>query len=68
MEETEEEEERKKKKEDEEEEEEKSSSSNWILVSYQPHRVTSGQSDSGHKQIYVSKLFLHIYQPSVKSV
>ena len=61
-EEEEEEEERKKKKEEEE------SSSNWILVSCQPHRVTSGQSDSGHKQIYVSKLFSHIYQPSVKSV
>ena len=45
-----------------------SSSSKWILMSCQPHRVTSGQSNSGHKQIYVSKLFSHIYQPSVKSV
>ena len=26
------------------------SSSNWILTSCQPHRVTSGQSNSGHKQ------------------
>ena len=34
----------------------------------QPHRVTSGQSNSGHKQIHISKLFSHIYQPSVKSV
>ena len=45
-----------------------SSSSNWILMSCQPHRVTSGQSNSGHKQIHISKLFLHIYQPSVKSI
>ena len=57
-----------------------SSSSNWILMSCQPHRVTSGQSNSGHKQIHVSKslsfltyistlcqVFSHIYQPSVKS-
>ena len=43
-----------------------SSSSNWILMSCQPHRVTSGQSNSGHKQIHISKLFSHIYQPSVK--
>ena len=42
---------------------ENSSSSNWILMSCQPHRVTSG-----HKQIHISKLFSHIYQPSVKSV
>ena len=45
-----------------------SSSSNWILMSCQPYRVTSGQSNSGHKQIHISKLFSHIYQPSVKSV
>ena len=45
-----------------------SSSSNWILMSCQPHRVTSGQSNSGHKQIHISKLFSHIYQPSVKSI
>ncbi len=38
-----------------------SSSSNWILMSFHPHRFTSG-----HRQI--SKLFSHIYQPSVKSV
>ena len=46
-----------------------SSSSNWILVSCQPHRVTSGQSNWGHKQIHTSKLlFSRTYQPSVKSV
>ena len=45
-----------------------SSSSNWILMCCQPHRVTSGQSNSGHKQIHTSKLFSHTYQPSVKSV
>ena len=39
----------------------KHSSSNWILMSCQPHRVTSGQSASGHKQIHISKLFSHIY-------
>ena len=44
------------------------SSSNWILMSCQLHRVTSGQSNSGHKQIHISKLFSHIYQLSVKSV
>ena len=44
------------------------SSSNWILMSCQPHRVTSGQSDSGPKQINISKLFSHLYQPSVKSI
>ena len=44
-----------------------SSSSNWILMSCQPHRITSGQSNSG-KQIHNSKLFSHIYQPSVKSI
>ena len=27
------------------------SNSNWILMSCQPHMVTSGQSNSGHKQI-----------------
>ena len=37
-----------------------SSSSNWILMSCQPHRVTSGQSDSGHKKIHISKLFSYI--------
>ena len=37
-----------------------SRSSNWILMSCQPHRVTSGQSNSGHKQIHISKLFSHI--------
>ena len=37
------------------------SSSNWILPSCQPHRVTSGQSNSGHKQIHIFKLFSHIY-------
>ena len=45
-----------------------SSSSDWILMSCQPHRVTSGQSNSGHKQIHMSKLFSHIYQPSVKLI
>ena len=45
-----------------------SRSSNRILMSCQPHRVTSGQSNSGHKQIHVSKLFSHTYQPSVKSI
>ena len=44
------------------------SSSNWILMSCQPHRVTSGHSNSGHKQIHISKLFPRIYQPSVKSI
>ena len=46
------------------------SSSNWILMSCQPHRVISGQSNSGHnhKQIHISKLFSHIYQPSIKSI
>ena len=32
-----------------------SSSSNWIWMSWQPHRVTSGQSNSGHKKIHISK-------------
>ena len=44
------------------------SSSNWIWMSCQPYRITSGQSNSGHKQIHVSKLFSHIYQLSVKSI
>ena len=50
------------------------SSSNWILMSCQPHRVTSGQSNSDHKQIHISKLFSYIYiyiyisQPSVNSI
>ncbi len=35
----------------------------WILMSWQPHRVTSG-----HKQIHISKLFSHIYKPSVQSI
>ena len=43
----------------------KRSSSSRILMSHQPHRITSGQ--SGHKQIHISKL-LYIYQPSVKSI
>ena len=47
---------------------ESSSSGNWTLMSCQPHRVTSGQSNSGHKQIHISKLFSYTYQPSVKSV
>ena len=34
----------------------KLSSNNWILMSCQPHRVTSGQSNSDHKQIHTSKL------------
>ena len=37
------------------------SSSNWILMSCQPHRVTPGKSNSGHKQIHISKLFSHNY-------
>ena len=44
---------------------------NWILMSCQPHRVTSGQSNSGHKQMHISKLFSYIYifyKPFVKSV
>ena len=36
------------------------SSSNWILMSCQPQRVTSWQSNSGHKQIHISKLFSRI--------
>ena len=38
-----------------------SSSNNWILMSCQLYRVTSGQSNSGHKQIRISKLFSHNY-------
>ena len=38
--------------------------SNWILMSCQPHWVTSC-----HKQVHISKLFSHnIYQPSVKLI
>ena len=37
-------------------------------MSCQPHRVTSGRSNPGHKQMHMSKLFWRIYQPSVKSV
>ena len=50
-------------------EKENSSSSNWILMSCQPHRVTSGQSNSGYKQIHISKLLTYSYiNPSVKSI
>ena len=41
-----------------------SSSSNWILMSCQPHWVTSGQSNSGHKQIHISKLCTHTHAHS----
>ena len=34
--------------------------SNWILMSRQLHRVTSGQSNLGHKQMHISKLFSYI--------
>ena len=37
-------------------------------MSCQRHRVTSGQSNSGHKQMHISKLFSYIYNPFVKSV
>ena len=37
--------------------------SNWILMSCQLHRVTSGQSNSGHKQMHISKLFSYMYKP-----
>ena len=37
-------------------------------MSCQPHRVTSGQSSSGHKQMRISKLISYIYKPFVKSV
>ena len=33
-----------------------------------PHRVTSGQSNSVHKQANISKLLPHIHQPSVKPI
>ena len=52
---------KKKREKKERESRESSSSSGWILMSCQPHRVTSGQSNSGHKQIHSSKLFSHIY-------
>ena len=44
--------------------------SNWILMSCQPHWVTSGQSNSGHKHMHISKLFsyIYIYKPFVKSI
>ena len=45
-----------------------SSSNNWILMSCQPHRVTSGQSNSGHKQIHISKLFSHIFINPLSSI
>ena len=43
--------------------------SNWTLTSCQPHRVTSGQSHSSHRQMHISKLFSYItfYKPFVKS-
>ena len=47
------------------------SSSNWILMACQPDRATSGQSNSGHKQMHISKFFSYIiiiYQPLVKSI
>ena len=44
-----------------------SSSSNWILMSCQPHRVTTGQSNSGHKQMHISTLFSHICQVSLQN-
>ena len=34
-----------------------STSSNWVLMSCQPYRVTSGQSNSGHKQKKISNIF-----------
>ena len=45
-----------------------SSSSDWILMSCQLHRVTSGQSNSGHKQIHISKLFSHIITSTLYQV
>ena len=42
-----------------------SSSSNWILVSCQLHSVTSGQSNSGHKQIHISKHQTQIFEELV---
>ena len=44
-----------------------SSNNNQILMSCQPHRVTTGQSNSGHKQIHISKLFSHRYMSTLKS-
>ena len=38
-------------------------SSNWILMSCQPHRVTSGQSNLGLKQIHISELCSHTQTP-----
>ena len=38
-----------------------SSSSNWILMSCQPHSVTPGQSNSGHKQIHIFLNSSHIH-------
>ena len=37
-------------------------------MSCQPHRVISGRSNSGHKQIHISKLFSHIYQPKLPAL
>ena len=44
-----------------------SSSSNWILMSCQPHRVTSGQSNSGHKQIHINSSHVYIYMNPLSS-
>ena len=41
--------------------------SNWILTSCQPHRVTSGQSNSGHKQTHVRPLLILYIKLFVKS-
>ena len=41
--------------------------SNWILMSCQPHRVTSGQSNSSYKQMHISQFFSYIYKPFVKN-
>ena len=40
---------------------------NRLLTSGQPHWVTSGQSNSGHKQMYVSKLFSYTNLLSIQS-
>ena len=37
-------------------------------MSCQPHRVTSGQSNSGHKQTHISKLFSYNYISTVCQV
>ena len=37
-------------------------------MSCQPHRVTSGQSTSGHRQKHISKLFSHIYTSTLCQV